>query len=301
MDTNSFYDSLANARLYLRADGANVKANADIELQKHLKAFIIVLKSASPRNIAIFIDSHKSDLRVLKDALLNPALKLKYNPLHNSIFQTCLKMNKRPSSNTTELFQKFIQGITLFRDQDIGNREPIYHRLLACGPGSDQFRQEFGQCSVKDSRKKRMDIKDRIERCYKERLLYNEIYKQLEFFFPSEVRSQDPGHVNWIDVTKNDFASCFPNVDFKVKVVMKKFSHTTVPKEVTFERILKGNTQFKETYTKFPMADSNTVITYAKIVECVKVVFDQDGKEIMTSMKYQNFDKQEKQWKRSDD
>ena len=77
------------------------------------------------------------------------------------------------------MFEAFIQGITHFENKNYGIRDaqPSYHRLFSCGPGDTPFRTTFQRCAVGMGRAERLDVRKRIETCYIERLIHDDIYR----------------------------------------------------------------------------------------------------------------------------
>lgn len=123
----------------------------------------------------------------------------------------------------------------------------MYHRLHSCGDGSDAFRKTFQQCIGKSNDKK---AKRRIDTCYTERLIYDQLYKQQQLFFPAkgdDEHTQDKGHANWLNQTFEDFQSCFPHVNIKVELGGWQGIYPTI---VHITRLNHGNVASVETYTK---------------------------------------------------
>lgn len=89
-----------------------------------------------------------------------------------------------------------------------------------------------------------------IERCYIERLIYDQIYKYYSpLHFPSKNESptQDEGHLFRMKLTYEDFKSCFPNTELTVSIEHEE----NTPIQATITRIHNG---------------SRTVIVYKKYV-----------------------------------
>ncbi|MFM2010356.1 MAG: hypothetical protein RLZZ479_747 [Bacteroidota bacterium] len=71
-------------------------------------------------------------------------------------------------------------------------------------------------------------VKRQIQTCYLERLIYDDLYKKQTLFFPKQgdaSPAQDDGHVHWLEQTKRDYLTCFPNED--IKVSLEEFHNNT--------------------------------------------------------------------------
>lgn len=155
-------------------------------------------------------------------------------------------LRQPPTASITRVFEQLIQGITYFADQVHAptsgvlseeatasrNRRVIYHRLFACGDGSDAFRQTHLTCKQHGMSKKDRDaVKARIWRCYVERLIYDDLYRNMQsdaLFRTSgttntpvpgnAVLHQDTGHLEFLTKTLLDFQTCYPCLEVRVAV-----------------------------------------------------------------------------------
>ena len=279
--------------VYMQDDAQKLKTKNEIKTMLH--KWIVKLKATSPDMIALFVDMNNASLLLFKEMLLHP--ELAFRSLHDQLFTKMLQLNPKPPALTTRLFTDFIAGISWFSHQDQGKRIPIYHRLASCGPGTDAFRNAFNQCHDALSRQERNENKSRIERCYIERLVYNEIYKQVELFLPGESRSQDPGHLHWINnEVKDDFKSCFPNVELDIQVVFKKFLHVEIPICLIITRSVKGSHTSVIKYNKVASQLRDGSVKYNAETECVRTVYS--GKNVSRWFKLQTFDQEVAKWMR---
>lgn len=171
----------------------------DSNITKSSNKFFEELKRASPIEIEAFKNQHYSTLLKLKHLLLS----CKERSIHDKIFNI-LMMPKNSPQQITLVFEQFIKGITYFKKESA--QHPIYHRLASCGDGSKTFRESYNICTNKTIKEKRKII----ERCYTERLIYNELYIQQTI--------NDDRHKNWLEQTKLDFQTCFPRIDIKVNI-----------------------------------------------------------------------------------
>jgi hypothetical protein len=141
--------------------------------------------------------------------------------IHDRIFRKILSFEKAPPLKITKQFDKFLKGITYFAYQKPHDKSPAYHRLSSCGSGTEAFRQAYNQCQKSMTKSKIARVKKQIETCYIERLIYDDLYKKQTLFFPTDGRSspsQDAGHTHWLEQTKQDFLTCFPDVEIKVSI-----------------------------------------------------------------------------------
>jgi hypothetical protein len=171
-------------------------------------------------------------------------------------------MSKSATLGITRIFGEFIKGITYFKDGEYNLDKPVYHRLMSCENRSAVFRSMYQQCNTTTSKKK--IAKHRIETCYIERLIYDELYKNQRLHFPAkgdEERSQDEGHNSWLEQTKADFNSCFPNVDLKVKLEY----NNVYPIKVTIMRYKNNTLVSIETYEKERYPNSYSIFVDCKL------------------------------------
>ena len=163
-----------------------------------------------------------------KDLRYDNLLKIKYyllhakaNSIHDKIFVNLLKFDKSTPLKITKIFDEFLKGITYFSTQAAPHKSPAYHRLSSCGTGTDAFRKAYNQCHITMKKTKLAKVKKQIETCYIERLIYDELYKKQTLFFPKsgyDSPSQDVGHTHWLEQTKQDFQTCFPDVEINVSI-----------------------------------------------------------------------------------
>jgi hypothetical protein len=281
---------------YLPLD-SDLRTNTISELKTHLKTWFGILKTSSPQDISAFADNNTSQLVFVKESLLKID-KIGFRSFHDKIFTNILKINKSPPTLTTELFSEFIKGITYFQSHQLRNRVPIYHRLMACGPGNEEFRINFNQCTSTMDAASRKDIKKRIETCYIERLLYNEIYKKVELFLPNQEITQNPGHLNWLDETKGDFATCFPNVDIKVTADFATFLKVSKPIEMQIVRTIKGSHKSTTVFKKKTIMLHDGTIIYEPDVVVIKTIRGENN-QMSGWFKTQQFAQETTEWKRT--
>jgi hypothetical protein len=217
------------------------------------------LKKSSPYLISALKNLHYEQLTKLVFFMRSKPQLRKY---HDIIFTNILEFKKQVPKNVTRIFHDFIRGTTYLSNQSPPVSEPVYHRLDACGSGTDAFRKEYNQCTHNMTRKQRNDIKKRIETCYIERLIYDALYKE---FSIDEI--QDEGHLHRLKLTKDDFLSCFPVTSLDVNIEFDQH----LPVRLIITRSQHGKVYSVETYTRTIIYDSLTQVKiYDDIVDVEK-------------------------------
>ena len=271
-----FYDVSKEVRL-LQLTGST----SFTTLSKCLKSFEKTLQKSDAALISLFLSVHKEELCRISRALRGWSSKnASLRAYDDKIFKKYFQFKKSIPTQLTILFQDFIKGLTYFQYQT-GTEVPIYHRLFACGPGDDAFRKEFQICSQDIEPHRMDDIKRRVETCYIERLIYDAMYREYTLFFPERGDSnheQDEGHRHRIQVTKDDFGSCFPNITIQVHVQWD----TTMPIRLTILRYNNGVLESKEIYTRTIDFFSSTGKVYNPLVESIRLVNEKKYFRIQT-------------------
>jgi hypothetical protein len=231
-------------------------------------------KRANPHLVSFFIDDNIQELHHIKSLLRSQNLATLHDQIFHGIFDW--NRNGRRGCQITRVFEQFIKGITYFSEQETGQEEvPIYHRLFSCGPGDDPFRQTYLQCTSGMDKNRWSDVKKRIERCYIERLIYDQIFKDQTLHFPAvgtEDPSQNDAHIARIRLTRDDFKSCFPRTEIRVELSYD--NHSIYPIELAIIRSTtkKGAKEIKEVYKKRIDKTVPNFHKYENVVECFKYV-----------------------------
>lgn len=223
-------------------------------LQTSLQYFEKELAQTDAETIAIFMGMHYEELtRVVRQLRVLASNDAKIRSLHDKIFGKHLDFRKRVPTALTLIFQEFIKGVTHFQHQ-AGIETPIYHRINACGPGDHAFREAFQRCTEDMEEFRAEDVRRRIETCFIERLIYDQLYRNFALHFPivgSESPSQDEGHGERLKMTKEDFATCFPHIELVVDIVWD----LQMPVQLILRRRMHGNITSIETYTRRMIID----------------------------------------------
>ncbi len=229
--------------------------------QSSLTDFCKVLNSVSEDTRTYLLDVHGSELARIKYALVQHKEPV-FVSLHDKIFTKLLNMKKRVPQHMTTLFESFIKGITYFAWQQYPKDEiPIYHRLNSCGRGADDHRDRNHICLPKMTRPEKSRRRALIERCYLERLIFDEIYRK-----ESIHEEQDKGHQYRLSITKEDFQSCCNGWDLNVEVGYTD-NH---PVRLVVKRFYKGNLKSTETYEKTYSFAPNGNKVYDQLVTCTR-------------------------------
>lgn len=217
------------------------------ELQTQLRTLATELEGLDPMERTILVSDLGHTLNQVRTEFEGPAAAGKkqlnnfpvMRSLYDRIFRNLLPPATKGATRCSQIFDAFIRGITYFvREQpaDI----PVYHRLASCGPsrGGEAFRAQYMRCSGDISTEERTEIEQRIRTCYLERCIYNSLWSFMATHIPctleetsSESPTQDLGHRHYLELTRQDFESCFPNTTVNVSVAF----HRDVPKRLEVE------------------------------------------------------------------
>lgn len=255
-----------------------LKVGTKNEVEFHATEFLNDISSTSKEERIEHLSIHKHDMliRVKKFMSNEPA----FRSLHDKIFSKTLNVNNRTPITVTRIFAEVIKGVTYFQNEN--NKifqDPIYHRLTSCGPYHDKtFKDVFQQCKPSMTKKKRSRVKKLIQRCYTERLIYNEI-----FIHETLHESQDSGHKKRLEETKKDFLSCFPAMD--IKVTLSSYIGI-LPRVINVQMFKNGKCISTETYTKDVISG---MTLYEEQINCELYINN------VKKAKVQSFEK-EKRW-----
>ena len=148
----------------------------------------------------------------------------------------------------TDIFNDFIKGITWFdNEKQFNQKEPAYHRHGSC--------QERGK--MNDNCKENQERARNIEKCYIERLIYNELWEKIMMF------PQDKEHLDWLNDTKKAYLTCFPNTNIEIKLEYSTKKYIEYIPEVL--RITKNNEEY--IYYKDYLYNKRI---YIYPIECIK-------------------------------
>ena len=276
-----FYRASTSARLFSFAPLQERRT----ELVEALRQWETRLRRCTDLFLSEFKELHWTELSRIK-GIVRITGDQQLMGLHDRIFVNNLQFGHgNPIRGMSVQFANFIKGIMFFARHDIVQNQPIYHRLVACGTGTDAFRNEFQRFRDGMTTESRRDVKRRIETCYIERLIYDDMFRRLSLAFPETAANssgahQDPGHIHRLSEVKKDYKSCYPNLDIEIKI---EYSDAHLPISLEIKRSLRGHVCSIELYEKHLTVSllSNTTV-YEDFVDCTKTTFARDG----TSARY---------------
>lgn len=187
-----------------------------------------------------------------------------------------LQLKKSNIINISYIFEEFIKGITYFRYQQ-ENKTPIYHRLYSCGLKQNSDKLECTHENRKTQRKF-------TETCYIERLIYGELLTYMKVYASiesSEPSLQDKQHIERLEITRQQYKTCFPNSDITIEIGFEN-SNTPIPMVIpirlTLIRLKNDNIISTETYVKsrvdLKYIQIGQGLKYSVIVDCYKIIKD---------------------------
>lgn len=259
-------------------------------LVKALQALHSALQDTPARMRAALVAQNLNELRVLRKLLAKiPGPPLAQ--LRHEVFDQLLPIHGMPEL-VTILFNELVQGITAFDNDTPTQENPIYHRMESCGPhaGQARFLKAHKVCTPgRDAHKTRKHKRSVSERCYIERLIYDQLYQNHRRMLAADdplhtfeyigtdihPASQDAGHQEAMIRAENDFMSCCPGCAITVQVGYTALAASSV----TMRRFKNGRLLSEEHYTKEVQglgAYSGRGWTYGGIVACYKTVADKN-------------------------
>jgi len=157
----------------------------------------------------------------------------KYQKEFNQLFIKILgfqKFSQHISKLPTELFTKFIRGITLFENENDNDAHPIYHRNESCGVATLTVDEKFAKGQNKSF----------LRKCYIERLLYNKIYSVI-------FGMQNSQHLNELAWVECVYEEQLPGEFIKINV---RFVQKIVPISIQISWNPTRTSTCTETYRK---------------------------------------------------
>jgi len=169
------------------------------------------------------LDRYYGELKEIKIFLVRIS-SIKSRSFHNKIFIKILKTKKYMPLGITIVFEEFVKGITFFETEMENKKKiPIYHRMASCGDSSDNYKKKYLQC-YNNNIPEDLEIKrNHIFKCYIERLIYDNMYKELTLHFPITLNDkaikQNEGHRHQITERAINFNKCFLEIDVKINIL----------------------------------------------------------------------------------
>jgi hypothetical protein len=109
-----------------------------------------------------------------------------------------------PRRKVTLILNEFLKGITWFQSEVTFND----HRRGSC---SQKGTTNFNCVGITDRATKKSN-KRVIEKCYIERLIYDNLWQH------TTTSQQDEGHLKWLKETKDAYNTCFPDHSIEIEV-----------------------------------------------------------------------------------
>ena len=157
----------------------------------------------------------------------------------------------------TLVFVEFIKGITYFsHEKPYNTKDMIYHRNGSCSKTGTTNINCDNQSS-KSNHTTRKSNTHLIEKCYIERLIYDQLWLHIQQV------PQDIAHVEWLQTTKEAYKSCVPSGSIQVKIGQYK----NMPEKLTIERYIDQVLVDTEMYKKHWNKQDKC---YDDLVKCIK-------------------------------
>ena len=202
----------------------NINENNLSDLYTKLNIFYEKLNEIKNNNILLqgFIDNNYCQIKEVKLFLINRKTD-KARSLHDKIFTEILKFNSYIPLGISHVFEDFIKGITYFSDELENKKKiPIYHRAASCGNSSEDFRKKYLQCYNTNIPEEIEKKKEHIFKCYLERLIYDDMFRNLTFHFPKNLSEQElkqnNGHIFQLIERAKNFNKCFNNIELNIDI-----------------------------------------------------------------------------------
>lgn len=246
------------------------------------ETFLNRLKKLKPIEIKEFLNEYtviiiaiKFEMQRFIDSCSNENKKFVIR-LRDQIFGSKLKdiTYEDPRRKVTLIVNEFLKGITWFQNEVIYNDyDPVYHRTGSCsrkGEGNHN-------CVGVTDRTTRKSNKRSIEKCYIERLIYDNIWQRIN------QNQQDEAHLKWLLDTKKAYMTCYPNNSIEIIVnynddkfvnqLINKYNiDINIPISITIKKFKDQNQIDEESYYK---SYNNNVKEYLTSVVAIRY---KDGK-----------------------
>jgi len=250
----------------------NLADNKKKEIIDNCKTLLKELRKRNNNKIMIqgFIDKNYPELIKIRDILIGiNSKKNECRSLINIIFKNILGFDKHIPLGITIIFENFIKGITYFKDE-IEKTLPIYHRASSCGNKKQNFRKLYLENNGTEEYKK-----NHIYKCYLERLIYDDMYRNLTLFFPKGTNEnehkQNEGHKYQLNERAKNFYNYFTGTKIDITIMYEgKFPTYLIIHYIKNNEIIKreeyikityiddyGNTQYSDTVYKTTIENGN--------------------------------------------
>ena len=217
----TFFIIYSDIKLNILKNNVNEDINENVlsDLYNKLNIFYEKLNEIKNNNILLqgFIDNNYCKIKEVKLFLINRKTD-KARSLHDEIFIKILKCNSYISLGITHVFEDYIKGITYFSDELENKKKiPIYHRAASCGNSSEDFQKKYLQCYNTDIPEEIEKKKEHIFKCYLERLIYDDMFKNLT----EQELKQNKGHIFQLSERAKNFNKSFNNIELNIDIKYK--------------------------------------------------------------------------------
>jgi len=226
------------------------------DLYENLKDLYNYLSTINTNKILLqgIFDRNYIELSFIKAFLLEIKSQ-RGRSYHDKIFIKIFNLeSKHLPLGITRVFEEFIKGITYFQKEEENKKKiPIYHRAASCGDSSNSFRKKYLQCYNENLEENLEEKKSHIFKCYLERLIYDDMYKNLTLHFPGKLENnetkQNQGHLFQLGERAKNFNSCFIGVKLKIKIYYENnFPSVLIIEFIKDDVVVKKETYMKQTY-----------------------------------------------------
>lgn len=275
--TNIFFDIYSNIKLIRlkhkpNIEIKNIKKNQFDDIYVKLNVFYNKLNKIKKNYILLqgFIDHNYNKIKEIKYFLLEIKTN-KSRSFHDKIFTNILGLDKHIPLGITYVFEDFIKGITFFSNEEENTKKiPIYHRSASCGNSSEDFKKKYFECYNTNTPNNIELKKKHIFKCYLERLIYDNMYKNLMFHFPTTLNNQElqqnKGHIFQLDERAKNFNKCFLGINIEIEIYYENnFPIFLFINYIKDDMIIK-----KERYMKTTFIDDYGNTRYEDDVYCVR-------------------------------
>lgn len=228
---------------------------------KETKKLLKELKKVENEKILLqgLIDRNYTDLKKLRDILLGIKIN-EGRSISDKIFTNILKFESHMPLGITIVFENYIKGITYFsNEKENKDKIPIYHRASSCGNKKKNFRNLLKNTLINEEIKK-----NHIKKCYLERLIYDDMYREMSLHFPTELKNQElkqnKGHEHQLTERSKNYYNYYLEEEINIEIlyennfpVLLTINYIKNGKIIKIERYLKttyiddyGNTQYSE-------------------------------------------------------
>jgi hypothetical protein len=275
--TNIFFETYSQVNYILLLEGIIKLEDVSIigkdKIIEETKKLLKELEKVEKEKILLqgLIDRNYTDLKKLKEILLG----IKTNEgrsISDKIFTKILKFESHMPLGITIVFENYIKGITYFSyEKENKDKIPIYHRASSCGNKKKNFRDLLKNDLINEEMKK-----SHIKKCYLERLIYDDMYREMSFHFPSELKNQElkqnKGHEYQLTERAKNYYHYYLEEEIRIEILYDNH----FPILLTINYIKDGTVVKMERYLKTTYIDDYGNTQYSQNVYYTII---EDGKE----------------------